>query len=294
MLNKLTDAVTSRIERAAGLDKPSEQLAALVLPLYERPAVRHVASGTALGHPLHPLLVTVPIGAWTCAFVFDALGDEKAANVLVATGIVAAVPTAFTGMSDWAFTAGAERRVGLVHAAANTVGLTAYVASFLARRQGRHGLGIVLSSLGMSAVGLGGWMGGHLAYALGVGVDTTAFQHSEETWTDVGTTAEEVRPGELVAGDLDGVPLVLTRLPDRVVAYADRCTHRGGPLHEGTLRDGCIVCPWHDGAFAVQDGSVELGPPTRPAPAYEVREVDGRLQARRLDPRSLRTNPVGR
>lgn len=291
MLNKLTEAVTSRIERARVLDRPSEKLAALVMPVYEQPAVRHVASGTALGHPLHPLLVTVPIGAWTCAFVFDALGDERAANTLIGVGIAAAVPTAFTGVSDWAYTAGAERRVGLVHAAANTVGLSAYVISWLARRRGRHGLGIALSTLGMSAVGFGGWMGGHLAYALGVGVDTTAFQHSEERWTDVGR-ADEVRPGELIEADLDGVAVVLTRLPDRVVAYADRCTHRGGPLHEGTLVDGCLVCPWHQGTFDLQDGSVRLGPPTRPAPAYQVREVDGRLQARRVDPRSLRTNPV--
>ncbi|SDT24711.1 Ferredoxin subunit of nitrite reductase or a ring-hydroxylating dioxygenase [Friedmanniella luteola] len=293
MLNKLTDAVTTRIERAQLLDGPGEKLAALVMPLYTKPAVRHAASGTALGHPLHPLLVTVPIGAWTCAFVFDALGDEKAANVLVATGIVTAVPTAFTGLSDWSYTSGAERRVGLVHAAANTVGLTAYVASWLARRQGRHGLGLLLSTVGMSAVGLGGWMGGHLAYALGVGVDTTAFSHAEDQWTDV-AGASEVRAGELAQGDLDGVPLVMTRLADRVVAYADRCTHRGGPLHEGTLEDGCVVCPWHQGTFDLEDGSVVLGPPTRPAPAFEVREVDGRLQARRVDPRSLRTEPVGR
>lgn len=293
MLNKLTDAVTSRIERAQVLERPAEKLAALVMPLYANPAVRHAASGTPLGHPLHPLLVTVPIGAWTCAFVFDALGDEEAANVLVATGILAAVPTAFTGMSDWAYTTGAERRVGLVHATANTIGLTAYAASWVARRRGQHGLGVLLSTLGMSAVGFGGWMGGHLAYALGVGVDTTAFTHAEERWTDV-AAAEEVRAGELAEGDLDGVPLVLARLGDRVVAYADRCTHRGGPLHEGRLEDGCVVCPWHGGKFDLQDGSVVLGPPTRPAAAFEVREVDGRLQARRLDARSLRTEPVGR
>ena len=100
--------------------------------------------------------------------------------------------------------------------------------------------------------------------------------------------------GELAEGDLDGVPLVLARLGDRVVAYADRCTHRGGPLHEGRLEDGCVVCPWHGGKFDLQDGSVVLGPPPRPAAAFEVREVDGRLQARRLDARSLRTEPVGR
>ena len=293
MLNKLVDTVTTRIERARSLDGPGGALVDLVAPVYENPVVRHVASGTPLGHPLHPLLVTVPIGAWTCAFVFDALGERGPARTLVGVGLLSAVPTAFTGLNDWSSTDGAERRVGLVHLAANTVGLTAYAASWLLRGQGRTGAGIVTSLLGMSAVAAGGWMGGHLAYALGVGVDTTAFQHSEESWTDL-LGSEAVRSGELSLADLDGVPVVLTRLPDRVVAYADRCTHRGGPLHEGTLHDGCLTCPWHGGTFDLQDGSVTLGPPTRPAPAYEVREVDGRVQVRRVDPRSLRTNPVGR
>lgn len=293
MLNKLVDAVTTRIERAQSLDRPGGALVDLVAPVYENPVVRHVASGTALGHPLHPLLVTVPIGAWTSALVFDALGERGPARTLVGVGLLSAVPTAFTGMNDWSFTDGAERRIGLVHLAANTVGLTAYAASWLLRRRGRHGAGIVTSLLGMGAVGAGGWMGGHLAYALGVGVDTTAFQHSEETWTDL-LDADAVRAGELTLADLDGVPVVLTRLPDKVVGYADRCTHRGGPLHEGTLHDGCVTCPWHGGTFDLQDGSVKLGPPTRPASAYEVREVGGRLQARKLDPRTLRTRPVGR
>ena len=293
MLNKLTDAVTSRIERAKVLDRPGDALADAVAPVFSPAAVRHVAAGTPIGHPLHPLLVTVPIGAWTGALLFDGLRRPEPARTLVGFGLLSALPTAFTGLHDWSSTEGAERRVGLVHLAANTVALAAYTASWLLRRQGRDGAGVVTSLLGMSAVGLGGWMGGHLAYALGVGVDTTAFSHAEERWTDV-AGAEEVRAGELAEGDLDGVPLVLTRLDDRVVAYADRCTHRGGPLHEGTLEDGCVVCPWHGGKFDLQDGSVVLGPPTRPAAAFEVREVDGRLQARRVDARSLRTNPVGR
>jgi len=176
----------------------------------------------------------------------------------------------------------------------------------LLRDRGNRGLGIALSLLGMSAVGGGGWLGGHLIYALGVGVDTTAFQHAEQAWTDVtvagGDGREPLTParvvaGQLTAGDLDGVPLVLTRLLDReqeAVAYADRCSHRGGPLHEGRVEHGCVVCPWHASAFDLRDGEVVVGPATRPQPPYEVRVVDGRLQARHPNPRSLRTNPVGR
>jgi nitrite reductase/ring-hydroxylating ferredoxin subunit len=87
--------------------------------------------------------------------------------------------------------------------------------------------------------------------------------------------------------------VVLLRSGDGIVVLADRCTHRGGPLHEGELAEGCVVCPWHGSVFAV-DGSVVEGPATRPQPAYEVRVTDGKVYARRSgDPRSLRTNPVG-
>jgi nitrite reductase/ring-hydroxylating ferredoxin subunit len=193
---------------------------------------------------------------------------------------------------DWSSTHGAERRIGLLHATANTVALSAYTASWLARRSGRRGLGVVLSLVGMGAVSGGGWLGGHLAYAMGVGVDTTAFQHSEPEWTDLGEPSRVVEGG-LTAADLDGVPLVLTRLGSQVLAYSDRCTHRGAPLHEGSIEDGCIVCPWHGSAFSVRDGAVEQGPASRPQPSFEVRVVDGRLQGRRVDPRSLRTDSVG-
>jgi nitrite reductase/ring-hydroxylating ferredoxin subunit/uncharacterized membrane protein len=293
MMNKLFDAVTSRLERATVLDAPADALADAVAPVFSNPVVKQVASGTAIGHPLHPLLVTLPIGAWTSALVFDALGDDDAASTMVVLGIATAVPTAFTGAHDWSSTNGAERRIGLLHATANTVALSAYAASWFARRSGRRGLGVLLSLLGMGAVGGGGWLGGHLAYAMGVGVDTTAFQHSEAEWTDLADPAQVVA-GELTAADLDGVPLVLTRLGDKVVAYSDRCTHRGAPLHEGSIVDGCVVCPWHQSAFDLTDGSVAEGPATRPQSSFEVREVDGRLQGRRVDVRSLRTEPVGR
>ena len=174
-----------------------------------------------------------------------------------------------------------------------SLAIFSYAGSWFARRAGRRGLGIGLSALGGSALGSAGWLGGHLAYALGVGVDTTVFQHSEDQWTSVGPAAE-VLAGQLSAADLGGVPVVLTRDYDgQVVMLADRCTHRGAPLHEGEIANGCIVCPWHQSEFAF-DGSVVRGPATRPQPAYEVEIRDGEIFARRAaDPRSLRTNPVG-
>ena len=74
----------------------------------------------------------------------------------------------------------------------------------------------------------------------------------------------------------------------------DRCTHRGGPLSDGELSgDGnCITCPWHGSTFRVATGEVVKGPATRPQPAYEARVVDGAVEVKRDEVRSLRSNVV--
>jgi nitrite reductase/ring-hydroxylating ferredoxin subunit/uncharacterized membrane protein len=295
LMNKVLDQITSRIERLSVVDPLADRLGEWVAPLYANRAAVDAASGTALGHPLHPLLVTVPIGAYSAAFLFDGLKDTEAADTLIGLGVLSSLPAAYTGLSDWRDTQGAERRVGLVHALANTASLGLFLASWVARRTGRRPLGVRLSLAGAGFVSLGGWLGGHLVYALGVGVDTTAFQQAPEDWT-YAAPESEVTEGSLTMGAVNGVPLVLTKLAGgRIVAYADRCSHRGGPLHEGDIVDGCIECPWHGSRFELGDGAVARGPATRPQPAYEVRVHNERVEVRRDDEvRALRTNPVGR
>lgn len=290
---KVLEGLADKIERAEVLDPPAAWLSGVANQVLNRRWIADLVSGTPIGHSVHPLFVAVPIGAWTSAVVFDVLGDEDAARKLIGIGLLAAWPSAVTGASDWSYTDGGERRIGFVHAGLNYLAIFSYAGSWLARRSGRRGLGIGLSAIGGTALGGAGWLGGHLAYALGVGVDTTAFQHNQDDWVSVGSAASVVA-GQPSAGDLDGIPVVLTRdLAGQVVVLADRCTHRGAPLHEGEIKDGCFVCPWHQSEFAF-DGSVERGPATRPQPAYEVEIRDGEVFARRAgDPRGLRSDPVG-
>jgi nitrite reductase/ring-hydroxylating ferredoxin subunit/uncharacterized membrane protein len=292
MLSRFLDRITSRIEHAEQLDPGNDALAGAADKVLANRRVTDLASGTPIGHPLHPLLVTIPLGSWTSSMIFDLTGDEGAADGLIGIGLVSALPAAVAGINDWRHTSGAEQRVGLIHAILNGATVATYGLSLLARRTGRRKTGIVLSILGGTVLTASGWLGGHLAYALGVGVDTTAFQHSEQDWTRIADAAE-IRAGVLSEANLNGVPLVLTRDGDGIVVLADRCTHRGGPLHEGELEDGCIVCPWHGSRFTL-DGAVVGGPATRPVAAYEVRITDGQVYARRADePRTLRIRPVG-
>ncbi|HET9691787.1 MAG TPA: Rieske (2Fe-2S) protein [Acidimicrobiales bacterium] len=289
-----TTVLAAKVEGAAALDAPAARLSELAGKAAGTGRRKDLLSGTWLGHPLHPLLVAVPIGFWSAASLLDLTRQERAARTLVGAGLVAAVPTGLAGASDWADTMGAERRVGLVHLAANSVATTAYAASWLARRRGRHAKGALLALVGAGASGLGGWLGGHLSYALGVGVDTNAFEAGLTDWTPLDADLPEAGPpsGAVVAGEAGGTAVAVAHTADGVHALADRCSHRGGPLSGGEVTGGCLTCPWHGSRFDARTGEVVQGPATVPQPTFELRRAAGRWQVRRDEARSLRTNPV--
>ncbi|MGK7221389.1 Rieske 2Fe-2S domain-containing protein [Kocuria flava] len=276
------DDLARRVERWSALDRAADPLAAAVGRAARPGPVRDLLSGAVLGHPLHPLLTDVPIGAWTMAGLLDLVGGRAAApaaDVLVATGVAAAVPTAATGLHDWSDTRGGPRRVGLVHAAANSAALGFYTASLLARLRGRRTAGKALGLAGLGALTAGGYLGGHLSYVEGVSVNRTAWRRGPARWTDVAAAGElpEGQPRRVVAGR---VSLVLVREGERVHALDSVCSHMGGPLDEGEVAGGCVRCPWHGSVFRLADGSVVHGPATSPQPAYETRVEQDRVQVR--------------
>jgi nitrite reductase/ring-hydroxylating ferredoxin subunit/uncharacterized membrane protein len=298
-ISEVVERLATKIEGAKALDPGADALAAVVRRLVPEGATRDTLSGLPLGHPLHPALVAVPIGAWASASWLDLTtgkSGRKASSRLVALGIMAAGPTALAGASDWLDTKGGERRVGFVHAVGNDVALGLYIASWIARRRGRHVRGTALALAGAGMLGVSGWLGGHLAYALGVGVDTTVFHTAPTDWTDV-AVLDDLPEGRPTARPLGETPLLLLRRGSQVSAIGDRCSHRGGPLHEGEWADGCITCPWHGSQFALDgsesDGAVRHGPATRPQERFETRIVGGHVEVRRISAdRSLRNNPV--
>ncbi|ONH28776.1 Rieske 2Fe-2S domain-containing protein [Pseudofrankia asymbiotica] len=288
---RVSERVLERVEQERGLDPVAGRAAALWSAALRSERLRDLLSGRQLGHPLHPAAVLVPAGTLLSATVLDLTGDpglRPAARRLIGFGLLSAAPAAAAGWSDWLDTEGAERRVGLVHAASNIVGIASYATSWWQRRHGASGL--VAGLAGATALGVGGWLGGHLAHALGVGVDTTAFQRGPTDWTDV-LAASEVTTA-LRQVDVDGVSVLLTRVDGQIVAIGNRCTHRGGPLADGERDGDCVVCPWHASRFALASGEVVRGPATRPQPVYEVRENAGRVELRRSEVRALRANPV--
>jgi nitrite reductase/ring-hydroxylating ferredoxin subunit/uncharacterized membrane protein len=244
--------------------------------------VKDLLSGTWLGHPLHPPLTDVVIGSWTSALVMDAVGGargEGPADALVATGIAAALPTALAGASDWAELLGGTRRVGAVHAFGNTTALLLHLASLVQRRRGHRRRGIALSALGYGVATGSAWLGGHLSFGLGVGVNQTAFGDAPEEWTPI-LEESELRDGTLTHAHAEGVDVAVLRLRGRLHALANRCSHRGCSLHEGRIENETIVCPCHGSTFRL-DGSIVTGPATSPQPTFQIRVDDGIIQIRK-------------
>ena len=89
--------------------------------------------------------------------------------------------------------------------------------------------------------------------------------------------AEEIRPGEKRVVEVDGVLVVVVNLGERYYALEDVCTHDGGPLGEGELEDGQIVCPRHGAHFDVRTGAALTLPAFEAVQTYEVRVTDGDL-----------------
>lgn len=138
------------------------------------------------GHPFHPILVPVPIGAWVASLVFDIASrfvDQpgfltRGSQWLIAIGVLGALAAAAIGLLDF-FTlpAGtAAYRTALLHMALNLAVTAAYVAGFLWRRSGPGGehsvtIGqLVLSAASLAVLAVSGALGGKLAYHFGVRV----------------------------------------------------------------------------------------------------------------------------
>ncbi|GAB2524112.1 Rieske (2Fe-2S) protein [Nocardiopsis aegyptia] len=270
------------IERDERLDPAASVLQRLADNVPEG-RLRDLLHGVQLGHPLHPLSVQVPLGAWLSAVVLDLLpGDHRrSAHALVNAGLVFALPSSVSGIVDLADQHERQKRVGVAHAAANGLGYVLFGASSAARAADRHGWGRALAMAGLGAVAVGGSLGGHLAYYRASGANSADYLVDlfPEDWSDIGTL-DGFPEGEPGRAEVDGTEVVVVRSGTTVHAALGTCTHAGAPLAEGAVADGCLRCPWHGSEFRVEDGSVVHGPATAGLEHLETSVVDGRVLVR--------------
>ena len=280
--------LADRIERAESLDPASEKVAEIAGKAVPAGFVREALAGTWLGHPLHPVLTDVPIGAWVAAGFLDVFGGEEsrpAARKLVGIGALAALPTAVAGLADWLDTDEAPvKRVGLVHAAGNVAALGLYLMSWRSRGKGHHKRGVALAMLGGAGMVGTAYLGGHMSFAQGVGVDETTFEEGPKSWKAVDVAPDRLADGKKMRATVGQVRLLLYRSGDQIYALSDHCSHRGcalaGGQIEGKGEDAVVVCPCHGSTFRLADGEIVRGPATAPQPAYEARVNGDKLEVR--------------
>jgi nitrite reductase/ring-hydroxylating ferredoxin subunit len=180
-------------------------------------------------------------------------------------------------LSDWTDVRGDSRRVGTVHALGNTTALVLHTLSWFARRDGDRGRGRLLSGAGFAIASFSAWLGGHLSFGKGVGVNQTAFDSAPEEWTPV-LEADQLHDGAFTAATAGTTPVLLLRRGEKVHALDDRCSHRGCPLHEGTLAGDTITCRCHGSTFRL-DGSIVSGPATPPQPRFDAASPEARSRS---------------
>jgi len=163
----------------------------------------------------------------------------------------------------------------------NTTALSLYLASVVAGARGRRRGGKALGLAGLGVLPGGGYLRGHLCFVMGVDVNRTAWEQRPDQWTPV-LADTELADGEHRKADAGGAPVLLYRTAGTVYALASTCSHMGGPLEEGTVSDGCVICPWHGSTFRFADGTIVRGPASTPEPCYQTRIQDGRIEVRAI------------
>ena len=148
--------------------------------------LRSLLHGTWLGHPLHPLLTDLPIGALTVALILDVLGiydGARWATLIGSAGLVAAAAAGFVDLDE---TDGKARQYGGVHASLMLVAMAFYLFSLLVRygfTPGEPYHATLTAAIGYLFIVLGAYIGGDLVFALGNMVDRHAWRSGGTKWT---------------------------------------------------------------------------------------------------------------
>lgn len=284
-----SDALLDRLEF---LDSPADSLQRLLgrglkVGGANAQAVKDLLNGVWLGHPLHPALTDLPIGAWTCSTALDLMdrgqGDTmgRAADFLIGAGLVSGLGAAASGIADWHDTYGPERRTGLAHALLNTAGMGMFSGALVLRLTGRRSSARPLAVMGYLLAAAGAFLGGDMVFRLGTQVNRNAWTAGPDEWADA-AAEEEVTEGAVRRCQVDGATVLLLRQQGEICALSAVCSHAGGPLEEGEVVEGTVRCPWHGSRFDLGSGEVRQGPASMGIPVFETRTTPaGRVEIRR-------------
>ncbi len=286
--------------------KPAARAADTARPARQSDALTRLFQGRPLGHPLHPMLVHLPIGLWLLSFALDIISltranaasgfaFNRASFYALLAGLAFAVLAMITGLADYSDIRRDHpaRRTATWHMALNLTAFVVYAASAVMRYLFGFYIpapplaAFVLSCVGVALISVSGYLGGVMVYADGVGVGRHRRRHEVRQTKHVDAPPDDGYVPVLDAADLpddtptraevNGHAVVLLRLRGELHAFQEFCTHRYGPLSEGQLDGANIMCPWHRSCFEVRTGKVVNGPAKVDLKTYPVREEVGQI-----------------
>lgn len=243
--------------------------------------LQDLLNGSWLGHSVHATLVDVVVGAATLVVLLDILrvffgveGMTVAATWGLGLVVLSAIGSILSGLTDVKDTPPShpERDVAVFHGLVNILATVLIGISFFQRLGGGHDIGFWLLLIGYGVLSFGAYIGGHIVFKHGYMVNFNAFSK--------GRRAKEFTAVAPVADVPDGTPtkvmfgttaVMLVRRGDVVHALKETCSHAGGPLSQGELKDDTITCPWHFSTFRLADGAVVHGPASSRQVSYAAR-----------------------
>jgi uncharacterized membrane protein/nitrite reductase/ring-hydroxylating ferredoxin subunit len=248
-------------------------------------------------HPLHPILVSLPIAFFIGAFVFDSLslltGNAsfwQTGNYLAIAGIVGALLAAVPGAIDYFYTVppkSSAKKRATQHALINLFNVFLFgFATYYRLSEDALAVAVVaMEGIGVVLLSIAGWMGGTLVHRNQIGVDHRYANAGKwnEAYLEKGSgtievaTADELKLNALKLLHVNGQRIVLGRTEKGYVAFSDHCTHKGGSLAGGVMICGTVHCPWHGSHFDVVTGAVKAGPAKEAIDTYRVEERDGKV-----------------
>src|SRR5437870_9066875 len=272
------------------------------------PVLKDLLEGKPLRHPIHPMLVHFPIGFLVLSFLVGlvSLAFPEVPNLVrgscyaMLLGIITALLAAVPGFVDYSDIrrdhpgkTTATRHMTLNLMAVAIYGINLWIRSSVLSDAKISLLPLLLSIIGIGVLSVSGYLGGRLVYDEGIAVgrhkrptpspaDTiqlsraNAEKEGDVTFVPV-PEAERLRNGETLRVEIDKQIMTIARIDNQLFAFQEFCTHRFGPLSEGSFHGFNVQCPWHNSCFDIRTGKVTNGPAKVDLKTFKVETRDGKV-----------------
>jgi uncharacterized membrane protein/nitrite reductase/ring-hydroxylating ferredoxin subunit len=278
--------------------------------------------GKPLRHPVHPMLVHFPIGLFILSLLLDlaSLAFPSVPNLVrdsfyaMLVGIITALFAAVPGFVDYTDIRSDHpaKRTATAHMTLNLLvvafyGINLGVRSSMLADSKIPLLPLVLSLVGVALLSASGYLGGRLVYDEGISVgrhkrrtptpeDTLHFsaahfaqnEQSDVVFIPV-PEAERLQEKETLRAEIDGQVITIAKIDNHFYGFQEFCTHRFGPLSEGSFEGFNVQCPWHNSCFDVRTGKVTNGPAKVDLKTFKVEMRDGKICVG-IPPKNRKTN----